>query len=400
MVMFMAGILMLMMPVLHQNATSITKFLAKSSAKTPISNMSPNGIQQLGTLLQNKAEMYKTLSKLFYFGAFFQGINAYQTAINTRQPSLITNALLNDILTVIGIFRPSKLVFLLNSTLGVLYAIGKKTDIENNNHPENIREWNFGRLTRFFREDHSSGTSSFWRELLDFFRFMGQDVKNAFSLDSWRALMRNYREPESWKTPQSYQNALASQCLAASFFICLFGMKAKNSLWTLTAGGISLLGSVLLRIPIFLRGCQNRDELDGKLVMTGVPLTLVGGFFQPQFISKLPSLRGLAWLGNPMIMRGLSLNSKSYRKEVELFDSLRQESLHNPKLTAAVILQALHSNPEQLALLKKSIGTHRAEYFMGLMWKAEEAKNRLGVPLALFLSKPSGSEKTSQSVFS
>jgi hypothetical protein len=137
---------------------------------------------------------------------------------------------------------------------------------------------------------------------------------------------------------------------------------------------------------MFSRAWQNRKEWDGKLVMAGIPLVLAGTMFQPQFVGKWPYLMGLSGVGGCMLVRGLTLNSRKYRKEVDLFNSLRNQSIRNPSLTAAAVLQSISSNPEYLKLLKKRIGSHRTEYFMDLMRQAEEAQNSRKIPLASFLA--------------
>lgn len=394
--MLIGAVLRLGSPLISRKAVPLSQLLMRGLSTVRKTPVPPEKVRSLSAFLANRESFNKELNRFFMFGAFFQGLNGYQTAVNTRQPSLIANAILRDLIALTGIIYPRNVIFSFWPLVLVLYSAGKLRDIDNSNHPERRQDFDFRRLTRFLSRRPLSDEQkmpSFRQELNHFGHFIGNDLRNAFSLKSWQTLKQTYRDRKAWETPQPYQAALGAQASGASWIATILGMALKRPALTWAGSSLFFMGTVLLFIPLYLRAWQNRADWDGKLVLFGMPLEIAGNLFMPQYTKNLVHLNGLEGIGGTMVVRGLTLNSRHYRAFVDLLDALQAQAAQNPKLTAGVILQAFQSNPNTLKHLQKRMGESRVVYLSNLLQRAEQARLMHGTTLAAFLTSQQAPEQ-------
>lgn len=388
---FLLGITQLSIPLMIKHRTRINKFaLAAINQSRNLFQLKPRQ-KNLQFLFKDRKEIEAQFKKLGMFLSFVQGINIYQTAVNSKQPSLFVQAILRDSLSLAGIFWPKDILYSLYSLAGVFFCLGKQNDIENNIHPESRRDWDIKRLNRFILPDRQGhvkhNNHTFSQELLSFTHFIRDDFKENFSSKHWKTLLSSFKAKESWTKPQSYLNGIASQFTLLSLIMNMGGLLGKKSNLLKWSTIPLTLGALLNTIPLFTRSWQNKRELDGQLVIGGSPLGIIGAIFQPQFFPKLFFLNGLSGIGGPMFVKGLELNSKRYRAMVDEIEWIHQLALQNPTLKASDILAHFNGSPSDLNTLQKRIGRSRVTYILKLLQRADQIAKSKGVNLAEFMSK-------------
>lgn len=379
-----SGVLSLAIPLINKKSPMLVSVLRRG---LPNQMAESSALRRLETRLASRKAVSDLMKRMCNAGMLLLGINFYQTAVNSRQPSLIANALLRDVLNLIMICYPGNFLFSLYTLVQVFFDIGKKTDIDNNNQPGNRREWDFRRLTRFLRPHQisQSGQASFMQELNSFGCYIGNDFRQAFSLRPWKAFKEKYKEKSGWATPQSYQNALAAQLALGSWIVFQTSNFVKNARLRLASNTILLLSTVCSTMPMLMRGWQNKDGMDGRLVLAGVPLRWVGELFLPQFTQKWFFLNGLASIGGPLSVRGLALNSERYREEVSALESLYTQAVQHPGIKASDVLKALNPDSDALKRIEQRLGRHRTQFIIETLQDAEQAWQTQNLPLAAFL---------------
>jgi len=317
-----------------------------------------------------------------------QGINYYQQAVNTKQPSLAINALARDAISLIGRKYPSNFLFALFPLAGVFFSMGKRNDIANSNHPEIRREWNIEKLTHRFKArslGQESSQPALRQELGSLWRFVKDDLKLNYSTRPWKEIKQNIKDPRYWKQPQAALWSITAQTGLVAWMLAVLGLASKKRVFSNLAR-LGMLGSAMGNSATVSRGWQNRDGLDGKLILLGIPLGSFGELFSPRYNPRHYFLYGLTSIGGAMMVKGWDLNSKRYRAWVEEIVWLARLAKEHPELTAASVLKHFETTPHEAHLLRKRLGKYRYQYLINLLQTGQQQQTQKGISLAQFLS--------------
>lgn len=381
---FLSGFVLLGMPLITKHPQAVLRPFTKF--------LSPLKQQQWKTWLGNRAHLETQMKRLTQVFILLQGINLYQQAVNSKQPSLFLHTLGRDAIQLSLIRKWNPYVNSLYWVIGTLYYMGKRDDIENNNHPERRREWPIERLTRHLPWHHEvhpifmgEQKSSAKEDIKSFLRFFKDDIQLTLPSQAWNDLKNDLQKPEFWKTPQKSFLNIGIYTALTGVFLNIVGLSSKKSVFSLIASVLIMAGGTIASIPIIVRGWQNRSELDGKMVFIGRPLENLGELFAPAFTTRFYFLNGISKLGGSMNVKGQDLNSKRYRAWTEEIVWLAALAQQRSDITARTILDHFQSDTDDRRVLEKRLGKFRFHYLMTLLEKAETQAHK-GVTLAQFLS--------------
>lgn len=318
-------------------------------------------------------------------GGLMQGVNRYETAANTNQPSKLVAALTGTTQAFGFLFSSGWILQAVGFLTAALLYMGEQNDIENSNHPDKRREWDLSRINQSFKNH------TFLKESASAAHFIADDFKHAFSADHWRNLKTNGLTRNTFETPQSYQSALGVQfsLVSLGFYTVmntiakpLKGISDKALLYSMNITNI--LGSLIPQFPVFTRALENRDQVDGKLVLTGSPMISAGRFFQ--MIPAWKFLGGLGFVGDAVKGKGLALNSQKYLALLNQMRAIHTLTQRDPYITATTILNMMSTSPDIMNQLRQQMGQPRLDFFIQLLKKAENEYQLNGTSLNAYLT--------------
>lgn len=322
--------------------------------------------------------------QLVGLAGIFQGINRYETAANTNQPSKQVGSILNTIQMVAYLFSSHWIVQSLTFLKGAFLYAGEKNDIDNSNHPDRRREWETSRITKPLLAGEYSKLP---KEFASAGKFIIHDIQNAFSKEHWQALAKTtHYNKKDWLTPQSYQSALGMQASFASFvaYIASSLLPIKSSLFNSFKDATNLFAVSIPQTPLVLRAWENRDQIDGKLVLAGAPLIVLGRVFQVK--PQTEALGSMGPVGDALKGKGLALNSQKYLSLITEMRNLYTLSKENPYLTAEMILDMLTTAPDIIDQLQLKMGQPRLRFLLKLLKQATIEYKHSGTTLQEFLA--------------
>lgn len=110
-VVFGTGIFSLLIPLINKKPLPITNIIDKSVSLFLKKPPSPEKHQRFQAYLASREALSNLVKRIISAALFILGISAYQTAVNSRQPSLLANALAKDILNNYTHYPKDLLVF-------------------------------------------------------------------------------------------------------------------------------------------------------------------------------------------------------------------------------------------------------------------------------------------------
>lgn len=366
---FLSGAAMLLSPFLAKHP--------KTLASTLLHRKPASLHQHWETLLADKKNLEQLCWRGLSVASLLTGMNNYETAKNTKQPSLIISNLLGY-LFAIALFIKPKSIFL-RSTAFITWsflAMGKRNDIENGNHPTRRREWDLSRLKKGFYR----GINRYMKELGSFTRFIAGDFKRTFSLKPWKELTERYDKKSEWETPQSYQIAISGQLFTLGFLTTFLTERYKTKNITpllVTTGGI------IYNLPFIVRAWQNRHEIENKAMLASVPISIIGDGFRVSH--NFSHLTGLSSTSG-MTSKSVEINSRRYRALLNYIDQLYHFAKENPTIHGQDIYMELQSHPWRIKRLEHELGKRRTEFLLELLHNASVAERTTKITLADYLA--------------
>jgi hypothetical protein len=363
----LGGLGILTSPLLSKKAVPLTGLLVRLP-----------GLSARRLWLEQFLSGQKKVEGLFWrvaaVSGLFGSLNNYQTAINTKQPSL----LVNNISSYIGnigllLFPQSALLRAFPLVSFMLLATGKRNDIDNSNHPEYRREWDIKRLHTTAR--YKGVTSKqFKNELKEFLRFIGDDLKQTFSIKPWQELKDNWKKKENTTKPQPYLTSIAGQLFALSFIAARTAKKVAPFLIS--------FGGIVYNLPIYTRAWQNRSEPENRAMLLSIPTSVFGDSFRAS-----PSFSYLAGLSTISGVTSISLkiNSKRYKAMLDYLDRLYHMASKNPSLKAQDVFVELSSHKPYLKALQQQMGKNRVDFLLELLHDASLFQRYQNLPLSEYL---------------
>jgi hypothetical protein len=375
------NILLMLSPIISKKAGPITQWIAKQlgkNAKPSLSQSTP--YKKLYETLSDQKKLVSHLWRILGLGFLLQLPMEYKTSLNCKQPSMFTCNLITSFTTACTLFSSNLALRVLTVVGDVFHRAGKINDIENSNHLSQRRELDIRRLPQ------AAQNKKLDQELQQFRHFMSQDLKQVFSLKPWQNLFHSYRQKDTWTKPNANLSALAGQfsliagCNSLLSTVSRFPGWARNIFRGLTIGSI-VLHDAMFQAPIFMRGWQNRDEWEGKLVVGSVPFYMLGSpFFLATKYLFMNSFTGLA---NPFWAKGINLNSQHRLATINYLKKIHQQAQQQP-LTADVMLSLL-TNREAQASIQKQTGKSGFRFILQVLQAAATAQKQYKTPLATFL---------------
>lgn len=359
----LAGLGILMSPLLVKKAAPLTERLVKLP-----------GLPARRLWLEQFLSQQKKVEGFFWritaSAGLFGSLNNYQTAINTKQPTLLANNLSSYIGNTGVLFLPQSTILRSFPLISfMLLAAGKRNDIDNSNHPEYRRELDIKQL-----QAAAPGKGLVSKQLKQVFSFILDDLKLTFSFKPWQELKENWHNKQNMAKPQPYLTAIAGQLFALSFLAVVTVKKAAPYL-------ISIAG-IVYNLPIFTRAWQNRSEPENKAMLFSIPTSVFGDSFRasPNFgyLAGLSTVSGIT-------STSLRINSKRYKAMLDYLDRLYHLASNNPSLKAQDVFVELSSHKPYLKALQQQMGKNRVDFLLKLLHDASLSQRYQNLPLSEYL---------------